>query len=134
MMLKAVIKESNGEEIEGWFELDEEKINLSLKYNNKLISKQADDFFSALCLIRKELEKENIHVICNGASKDVFPSPMIRDMGDGDQAYRLTLGKPANMDDLVNIFEVDRANYIESSVDEQEQYYETWLLSKKTKS
>ena len=134
MKKKIPVKDRNGNEVEGWIEIEEDRIELVLDYNNKRISKTADDYFSALSLIRRELETQGIILICNGASKDVFPSPMIRDMGDGDQAYRLKIGFPAKMADVVNIFDVDKDNFIASTVDEQENHYKDWLDSKKDAS
>lgn len=134
MKKKVFVKEQNGNEVEGWLEIEESHIELALVYNDKRISKTAEDYFSALCLIRRELEEEGIVLICNGASKDVFPSPMMRDMGDGDQAYRLKIGSPARMSDVVNIFDLDKDAFIVSTVDEQEMYYKEWLDSKKNAS
>ncbi|MTI30959.1 hypothetical protein [Xanthovirga aplysinae] len=91
-----------------------------------------EDYFTFLCRIRESLEKDGVSVICNGASKDVYPSPMMRDMGDGDQAYRLKIGVPAKMTDVVNIFEVDKDNFISSTVSEQKEFYNEWLKVKKS--
>ena len=135
MKYKVLVANIKGEEFEGWFELEElenmDDISLSFIYAENNVSKVAGDYFTALCRIREELEKQGVTVICNGASKDVYPSPMMRDMGDGDQAYRLKIGVPAKMADVVNIFEVDRDNFIPSTVLEQEEFYQEWLKIKK---
>ncbi len=132
-VLAANIKE---EEFEGWFELEElqntDDVSLSFLYAENSVNQVAADYFTALCRIREELEKQSISVICNGASKDVYPSPMMRDMGDGDQAYRLKIGVPPKMTDVVNIFEVDKNNFIPSTVIEQEEFYKEWLKVKKS--
>lgn len=126
------LRESNGNEFEAWLEsIEGNQKKLILTYRDKILSKTADDYFSALNLIRRELEKDNILIVCNGASKDVYPSPMMRDMGDGDLAYRLKLGYKAKREDIVNIFDVDKDKFIPSTVDEQEKYYNEWLTVKK---
>jgi hypothetical protein len=49
-------------------------------------------FFDALCAIRQRLEEQGAMLDCYGASLNVFPSGMSRDMGRGVKAYKLTLG------------------------------------------
>ena len=135
MKYKVLAKDIKGEEFEGLFELEElqntNDVSLSFSYAENSVNQVAEDYFTALCRIREELEKQGVSVICNGASKDVYPSPMMRDMGDGDQAYRLKVGVPAKMTDVVNIFEVDKDNFIPSTVLEQEEFYQEWLKVKK---
>ena len=65
---------------------------------------------------------------CNGASLDVFPSGMARSMGGGLRAYRLTLGKQALREDLVDIFELDDV-FVPSSVESQDAHFDVWLGS-----
>lgn len=136
MKYNVLVKNIKGEEFEGCFELEElqntDDVSLSFVYAENSISHVSKDYFTSLCEIRKELERQNVSIICNGASKDVYPSPMMRDMGDGDQAYRLKIGVPARMTDVVNIFEVDRDNFIPSTVLEQEAFYKEWLKVKKS--
>ena len=49
-------------------------------------------------------------------------------MGGGDQAYKLTLGKPSDMVDLVSIFDSD-TEIVPVSVEKQAAFYENWLDS-----
>jgi len=130
MKQKVFIRERKGNEVEAWLEISESDVQLTLTYREKKIHKIAEDLFLALILIRKDLEKEGIQLICNGASVDVFPSRMMRDMG-GEKAYRLKIGSPAKMADVVDIFDVDREAFIPGTVAEQEQYYELWVQTKK---
>ena len=97
---------------------------ITLKYKHKEITKVATDFFEALCLIRQELENENILILCNGARKDVYPSSMGRQMGMGLKAYVHELGK--NTNNIVKIFEKADLELI-SSVSEQKEFYYKWL-------
>jgi hypothetical protein len=53
---------------------------------------------------------------------------MIRSMGSGEQAYRLRLGHPARMEDLVEIF-ASNPEVVPASVGEQEEFYRKWLES-----
>ena len=54
---------------------------------------------------------------------------MILSMGTGELAYRLSIGKPALNEDLVNIFDEPLGNDIPSTVEEQKEYYKAWLMS-----
>lgn len=85
-------------------------------------------FFDALCDIRKELEKNGLRIICYGASRNVYPSPMIRSMGTGEKAYKLTMGKQALNEDLVSIFNAG-PDIDPVTIEEQEYFYTNWLKS-----
>jgi len=85
--------------------------------------------FHALQELRRQLEVKGIKLYCNGASKNVYPSGMMYDMGGFDIAYRLPDGWHANLQDVINIFEFDEDQFIECTVDEQEEYYEMWRRS-----
>jgi len=67
---------------------------------------------------------------CYGASLNVFPSGMSRDMGLGLKAYRLTKGHQAFNKDLVSIFDAG-PDVIPSFVVNQKEYYEDWIESLK---
>ena len=63
-----------------------------------------------------------------GGSRTVFPSGMCPDMAAGLRAYRLTLGKHAQQEDLVSIFDAGRG--VEPAiVDEQRAFFRDWLAS-----
>ncbi|MBQ1782625.1 MAG: hypothetical protein II007_03140 [Gammaproteobacteria bacterium] len=101
---------------------------LLCEYRGKVISSAAQDYFEALSDIRLELEKENLIPFCYGASLNVFPSNMARDMGRGKAAYKMEMGKPAGRESLVRIFE-QGADVIPSSVSRQKEYFSDWLAS-----
>lgn len=103
-----------------------ENVQLSLRFNGEEITQKSDNYFSAFCDIRWEMEKENIYLNCYGASKNVYPSPMSIDMGGGMLAYKLTLGQHARTSDLVSIFDTGD-DIILSTVEEQEAFYHLWL-------
>jgi hypothetical protein len=65
---------------------------------------------------------------CYGASLNVFPSGMARDMGGGVMAYKLTLGQRGRMQDLVCIFDTG-PNVQPTTVASQREYFDGWLKS-----
>jgi len=101
---------------------------LILTYEGISINATSETCFEALKFIRAKLEKDNLLLKCYGSCVDVYPSPMILSMGDGRLAYRLTPGKPASNNDLVDIFDSDEG-IILAKIDEQEKYYNEWLRS-----
>ncbi len=104
---------------------------VSLSFENRLIVKESSDCFGALTEIRRELEKEDIKLLCYGSCKNVRPSGMSRDMGGGIKAYRYALGKKPEMNDLVNIFATG-PDVIPASIREQEDFWQTWVNWLKT--
>lgn len=101
---------------------------LRCEYRDTAIEAIATDYFETLCRIRSRLAEEGLTPFCYGASLNVYPSGMARDMGAGLKAYRLTMGKSAKMADLVEIF-ADGSDVIPASVDAQAAYFEDWLVS-----
>jgi len=84
-----------------------------------------------MCVIRRSLEQSSWHLLCYGASKNVYPSGMSRGMGSrGHMAYKLQFGQQARMADLVNIFDTG-PDVQPASVAEQQEYFEEWLRSLK---
>lgn len=101
---------------------------LTCAYRGKTIEAEAPDFFEALCLIRRQLEPEGLIPLCYGASLNVYPSGMARDMGAGLKAYRLKKGVHTRMTDLVEIFDAG-PDVIPASVDAQEEFWRDWLTT-----
>jgi hypothetical protein len=54
--------------------------------------------------------------------------PMSSSMGEGELAFRLSLGKPARLKDLVSIFDYN-PSIVPSTIGEQESYFQEWLRS-----
>jgi hypothetical protein len=105
-----------------------EFIRLSLRFGTTNITVKEKDYFSAMCLIRLELEKQNLQLVCYGASKNVFPSPMSLGMGAGEKAYRLTIGEQAKINSLVSIFD-SGSDVVPATVAEQRAFFELWTKS-----
>lgn len=115
----------------GLFSLDyagSDDCSLTLKYPGGTCSAVARDYFEAMCRIRQQLEAEGISLHCYGASRNVYPSGMARDMGRGLQAYKLVLGRPADGKDLVSIF-ANGHDVQPATVAEQKAWFEAWLRS-----
>ena len=109
----------------------ENRCLLTCRYRDKTISSEAADFFDALILIRRQLQRDSLTPYCYGASLNVFPSTMARDMGRGLRAYKLVVGKHATRTDLVDIFD-EGTDVVPADVDTQEQFYRDWLASPRT--
>ena len=101
---------------------------LTCRYRDKTISSEASDFFHALASIRRQLQRDGLIPYCYGASLNVFPSGMARDMGQGLRAYKLTIGKHSRTTNLVDIFD-EGPDVVPADVDAQEQFYRDWLES-----
>ena len=101
---------------------------LTCEYRGKTIRASARDFFEALCRIRSVLEEEGLIPYCYGASLNVYPSGMARDMGAGLSAYRLD-DEPLSMESLVDIFD-EGPDIIPSYVAAQKEYFQAWLGGK----
>jgi hypothetical protein len=101
---------------------------LTCRFRDKTISSEETDYFEALASVRRELQTHGLAPYCYGASLNVFPSPMARDMGPALRAYKLTLGKQAKNVDLVHIFD-EGPDVIPSEVDAQARFYRDWLAS-----
>ena len=124
------LKARDGSTREGIFEFDhdDEQCVLTLEMGPERVQAQESDFFEALAKIREVLERRGLVPVCYGASRNVFPSGMARDMGAGLKAYKLTLGQQAFTKDLVGIF--DTGPDIDAVfVEEQERFYNGWLNS-----
>src|SRR5690242_5679838 len=78
--------------------------HLTFSYRGRRLDARADDYFEALCQIRLVLDQEKLIPFCYGASLNVYPSGMARDMGSGLKAYRMTMGQHVRSQDLVGIF------------------------------
>lgn len=87
-----------------------------------------DDLFDTLCNLRIKLEQGGWYILCSGARIDAYPSRMSRQMSGGQKLYILETGKPASIQDLVDIFQPSSADKV-GTVNEQLTYYKKWLAS-----
>jgi hypothetical protein len=126
--------DNDGEKRNGEFELmelDNGLLKLLFNYHLGQECSESDNYFSALQGIRQALEEEGITILCNGSSTNVYPSGMMLDMGNGEKAYRMREGFHATLNDIVNIFEFDEKEFVRGTVQDQEEYFNTWRSSKK---
>lgn len=104
---------------------------ITLRYGTEKIEASDRDYFEAFCRVREQLEIVGLIPMCYGASRNVFPSGMCRDMGGGLQAYRMKMGSRARREDLVSIFD-SGADVDPVSVARQKEFFDEWLESPKT--
>ncbi len=102
--------------------------HLEFKYRRLVLKAATSDIFEGFCQIRLELEKEKLIPSCYGASLNVYPSGMGRDMGTGLKAYKMTMGSQARLEDLVHILSAG-ADVIPAYVSLQREFFESWLKS-----
>ncbi len=117
---------------------DDEKATFSTEYvgrdcrlvcnfRDQQATADAPDFFAALEIIRRrKLEPLGLIPFCYGASLNVWPSGMARDMGSGMSAYVISPGETATR--LVKTFD-EGPDVIPSSVENQEQFARDWFAS-----
>jgi hypothetical protein len=103
---------------------------LSCEYRGMVLEASASDFFKALCDIRLRLEADGLIPFCYGASLNVYPSGMARDMGLGRVGYKLTMGRYARKQDLVSIY-AEGPDVIPATVVRQREYFDQWLASER---
>lgn len=99
-----------------------------LNYGGGCVEKSDRDYFESFCRIREHLETQGLRPHCHGASLNVFPSGMTRQMGGGQLAYRLAMGRSPGKEDLVDIFE-STEDVVPVSVQEQAEFFKLWLKS-----
>jgi hypothetical protein len=126
----ALIGAGAGDDERAVFTCDESNpvCRLTCTYRGKTIAAEAGDFFEALCRVRRQLEPEGLIPFCYGASLNVYPSAMARDMGLGFKAYRMTKGVHARGSHLVEIFDTG-PDVIPASVEAQEAFFLEWLAT-----
>lgn len=95
------------------------------------VERSGDNYFQILQELRVELEIKGIGLLCNGTSLNVYPSSMQLSMGGGDRAYRLKMGAHTKMTDIVETFEYDEKLFQSCTIDQQIEFNERWILSKK---
>lgn len=107
---------------------DEDLVLLETTINNKKIICKGENFFFTLQDLRRHLERQKLQIICNGAARNVHPSPMQLSMGSGRKAYKLYMKHQAKNIDVVDIFDCDETlEFV--SIEEQSRYYIEWLKS-----
>ena len=105
-----------------------DRCSLSFSFRGRSVEASASDFFEAFCQIRLQLEAEALIPFCYGASLNVYPSGMSRQMSNGMSAYRLVHGTQATKNSLVHIFEQGH-DVIPASVANQLAFFKAWVAS-----
>lgn len=110
------------------FESDEEDvISISIYYDNKEIKKKGEYWFLVFQELKDLLLDKSIGLQCYGSLINVYPSPMMMNMG-GQKAYFLKIGEPSLNKDIVNIFDyIDIYQF--ATKEQQDQFYNKWLNS-----
>lgn len=85
-----------------------------------------DNFFECLSLFK--LNYLNVILFCKGYKLNVYPSRMCLQMGMGLKAYEMHLGKQSTFNNLVDIFDYEEHNLV-NSLDLQREYYLKWISS-----
>lgn len=107
---------------------DEDMVLIETTIDGQKFIYKSENFFSALHALRKEFETINIQIVCNGAVKNIYPSPMQMSMGSGRKAYKLSMGQQAKNSDVVDIFDYEEGlDFV--NIEEQSKYYAEWLKS-----
>jgi hypothetical protein len=86
----------------------------------------AHDLYVCLGLLRADFPETKF--LCKGAKLNVYPSRMSSQMSAGVVAYELHMGKPAKLEDIVNIFDYEE-NDITQDIQQQRDYYKRWIES-----
>jgi hypothetical protein len=123
---------ADGRSLPALLRVDERRDALTLDYAGRRLDVADEDYFEAFCRMREDLEAEGLRPVCYGASRNVYPASMGRQMGGGWRAYRLTLGQPARIADLVDIFSIG-PDVVPVPVAEQREFYSRWLDSLRKK-
>lgn len=106
-----------------WYSVVRETCCVEIEFSDDVYSAEGRDFFEALQRSRLGLEATRHRLLCWGASRNVWPSGMGRDMGRGLMAYESELGISGGA--LRGIFECD-VRVVPSSVAQQIAWNEEW--------
>jgi hypothetical protein len=101
---------------------------VAISYRGKTLHAENRDYFEAFRDVRKLMEEDGLIPFCYGASLNVYPSGMSRQMAQGMVAYRMTLGKSTSREDLVRIFDAG-PDVIPAFAKQQREYFERWVTS-----
>jgi hypothetical protein len=86
----------------------------------------AHDLYECLGLLRADFPETKF--LCKGAKLNVHPSRMASQMSGGVVAYELHMGKPAEAEDIVNIFDFEEIG-ITNDIQQQRNFYKRWIDS-----
>ena len=98
---------------------------LRLRSNPNKTSK-AHDLFECLGLLRADFPETKF--LCKGAKINVYTSRMSSQMSAGLVAYELHLGRPAESEEIVRIFDYEEID-ITNDIEKQRDFYKRWIES-----
>ncbi|PMX29052.1 MULTISPECIES: hypothetical protein [Pseudomonas] len=114
------------------------KIETTVKYDpvNRLMWFSESNNFRKLyqgkdiyvCLAKVRAEFPHMTFLCKGAKINVMPSRMASQMSAGLVAYEMTLGKHADQDNIVHLFDYEENN-LTNDPQVQIDFFKTWLAS-----
>ena len=90
---------------------------------------EGPDLFEALASVRRDLERYDVVLACNGSRQDVFPSQMQRQASAGRSAYVLTIPRSAVRPEMVDIFAPAPGSAVLASVADQRAWFDRWTRS-----
>jgi hypothetical protein len=82
--------------------------------------------FDALIAVREQIEPAGVRLCCAASRLDVWPSPLLRSMSDGEAAYVLRIGRRPTGRDVVGVLEPADCSLV-VPVDEQRAYFARWV-------
>lgn len=94
----------------------------------RTIAAEGIDWFEAIIGIRQQIEPEGLLLNVYGASRNVWPSGMCRNMGMGLKAYKMQIGKQAEKSDLVSVF-ASGPDVEPATIEEQRNFKDAWFAS-----
>jgi len=118
--------------------INDQHTQVTVKYDiNKLEMRfsEADNFRKIYrgkdiyaCLAKVRADFPQITFLCKGAKINVMPSRMASQMSAGLVAYEMTLGKHADQDNIVHLFDYEENN-LTNDPQVQIDFFKTWLAS-----
>ncbi len=94
--------------------------------NTKSKIYKSHDCFDCFGLLRADFP--HITFLCKGARIDVYPSRMSSQMSCGMVAYQMELGRRADREDMVRIFDYEDTD-ITNDIREQQDFFRQWIKS-----
>jgi hypothetical protein len=101
---------------------------LLILYGHQNIEVKGYDYFKCLINLRIQLEKQNLNILCNGATKDVCCEGMLRRYSNGLQGHIIKLGQYISEDNKLSIFGYSEPNTV-VSINEQKKFYKLYCSS-----
>jgi hypothetical protein len=83
------------------------------------------DYWGCLTKLREVLEVKGYLILCRGAKENIVLSGMCRNMGLGLNGYEIELGKSAELENLVPVFEPIESGAVTLEI--QENFKQKWL-------